>query len=150
MGSEQSIIYSREGKLHFFCPLCRYHQSTNTITRVGWKHHAQMTVLTLTTMILGWPLFGLKSASFYLFYWTLFELFYRARKRVALVCESCGFDPFLYKVDVRKARKALKEHWQTKIDKEGLFAGKKLKNYQTKPLQTENKTTSATSEPSVP
>jgi hypothetical protein len=139
MGSEQTIIYSRAGKLHFFCPLCRYHQSTNTITKVGWKHHAQMTVLTITTIILGWPLFGLKAISFYLFYWMLFEFFYRIRKREALVCESCGFDPFLYKADVKKAREALKAHWQTRIEKEGLFAGKKLRNYQTKSLQAENK-----------
>jgi hypothetical protein len=61
------------------------------------------------------------------------------RKRQALVCESCGFDPFLYKQDVHKARKALRKHWEQRIEAENLFEGLKLKNYSTKAL---NKTSS--------
>ena len=131
MAPEKPFQFVREGKLHFFCPLCHYHQSTNTIERVGARHHGQIAILTLATMLLTYPVFGLKGAVLYLVYWMGFEFFYRLRKRQALVCESCGFDPFLYKQDVTLARKALRQHWETRIEKENLFANLKLKNYQT-------------------
>jgi hypothetical protein len=39
---------------------------------------------------------------------------------------------------VNKARKALKNHWEARIESENLFAGLKLKNYKTKEVgQTE-------------
>ena len=53
------------------------------------------------------------------------------RKRQALICESCGFDPFLYKQDIHLARKSLRKHWETKIENEKLFSNLKLKNYET-------------------
>jgi hypothetical protein len=123
--------FTRAGKLHFFCPLCKYHQSTSTITKVGLKHHAQIAVLTATSALATWELFGWNGALLYLVYWAGFEFFYRLRKRQALVCESCGFDPFLYKQDIGKARLALKQHWETRIANENLFPKLKLKNYQT-------------------
>jgi len=131
MASEKPFQFVREGKLHFFCPLCHYHQSTSTISKVQLKHHAQIAVLTVATALLTFPLFGFSGVALYLIYWTGFEFFYRLRKRQALVCESCGFDPFLYKQDVTMARKALRRHWETKIEKENLFSNLKLKNYQT-------------------
>lgn len=131
MAPEKPFQFVREGKLHFFCPLCHYHQSTSTIQKVQLKHHAQIAILTLVTGMLTFPIFGFKGVALYLLYWSGFEFFYRLRKRQALVCESCGFDPFLYKQDVSMARKALRQHWETKIEKENLFVNLKLKNYQT-------------------
>ncbi|MGZ3649598.1 MAG: hypothetical protein ACXVB9_06485 [Bdellovibrionota bacterium] len=132
-GREEAAPFQfvRAGKLHFFCPLCKYHQSTSTIDRVQLKHHAQILVVTLATTLLTFPLFGWNGLLLYLVYWGAFDFFYRLRKRQALVCESCGFDPFLYKQDISLARKALKEHWQSRIANENLFANLKLKNYET-------------------
>jgi hypothetical protein len=127
------FIFTRQGKLHFYCPLCHHHQSTNTIQKVSWKHHGQMILATLALAIPFFPLLGFKGFSLYFFLWGSFEFFYRLRKRQALVCESCGFDPFLYKRDIQQARKALKQHWQNRIETEGLFSGIKLRNYSTKP-----------------
>lgn len=127
----------RPGKIHFLCPLCKYPQSTNSIRRVGWQHHLQLLVLTAASVVALWPVFGGKGAALYLFYWGAFEFFFRLRKRQALVCQSCGFDPFLYRQDVGKARAALRQHWQARIEKENLFAGKKLKNYQTSSVKSE-------------
>lgn len=135
MSAAEQFIFVRAGKLHFFCPLCHYHQSTNTVQSIHWKHHLQIVVLTATSMLFAWPVFGLKGASLYLFFWGLFEFGYRTRKRQALICRSCGFDPFLYKQDMARARAALKQHWQAKIENEKLFAGIKLKNYDTAPKQ---------------
>jgi hypothetical protein len=135
----QNFHHYRAGKLHFFCPLCKYHQSTNTIERVTLKHHFQLGVLTAATAGLAWPLCGIKGLYFYFFFWLVFEFAYRIRKRQALICESCGFDPFLYKQDVQKARAALKKHWEHRIETEDLFAGKKLRNYQTSGVKVERK-----------
>lgn len=129
--ASKDFYFMRAGKLHFFCPLCKHHQSTSTIQSITWKHHAQMAVVTAAVSYLLWPFFGPKSIPFYLIYWAGFEFFYRLRKRDALICESCGFDPFLYMQDVDKARKALKKHWEIRIEKENLFSGLKLKNYKT-------------------
>lgn len=126
--------FHRKGRVHFFCPLCKYHQSTNTIKRFGWRNLAQLAIATITTTYLAFPIFGWKGISMFFVYMAGFEFFYRLRKRHALICTSCGFDPFLYKQDVQRARQALKTHWQKRIETENLFVGKKLKNYQTKSL----------------
>ncbi len=131
MAPEKPFQFVRAGKLHFFCPLCKYHQSTSTIDRVQLKHHAQIAVFTAAITLLTYPIFGLNGIMLYLVFWAGFEFFYRLRKRQALICQSCGFDPFLYKQDVNKARKALRAHWETRIEKENLFANLKLKNYTT-------------------
>jgi hypothetical protein len=131
MAPQQQFPYSRPGKLHFYCPLCQHHQTTNTIARITWRHQAQLVVLTLAVTVLTYPWISLACLSLYPIFWAGFEIFYRLRKRQALVCESCGFDPFLYKQDIKVARQALKRHWESRITKENLFAGKKLKNYQT-------------------
>lgn len=131
MAPEKPFQFVRAGKMHFFCPLCKYHQSTSTIDKVGLKHHAQIALGTITITYFSFPIFGLKGLSLYLVFWTAFEFFYRLRKRQALVCESCGFDPFLYKQDVNKARQALRAHWENRIANENLFPNLKLKNYQT-------------------
>ncbi len=137
MAPEKPFQFVREGKLHFFCPLCHYHQSTSTISKVRLKHHAQIAILTAASTLIAFPLFGFSGIALYLVYWTVFEFFYRLRKRQALVCESCGFDPFLYKQDVVMARKALRQHWEKRIENENLFANLKLKNYQTSRVKGE-------------
>lgn len=133
MASANDFVFYKKGRVHFFCPLCHYHQSTNTIERFRWQNFAQLAIATLATTFLTFPIFGGKGLFLFFVYWMGFELFYRMRKRQALVCESCGFDPFLYKQDVGRARSALRKHWQTRIETENLFVGKKLKNYKTKP-----------------
>jgi hypothetical protein len=134
----------KAGRVHFFCPLCHYHQSTNTIRRVSWKHCMQVSLLTCTSVYLAWPVFGYKGVFLLFPYLAVFEFIYRLRKRQALVCQSCGFDPFLYKQDIGKARAALRQHWEKRIENENLFVGKKLKNYRTKPIN--QPTQGATSE----
>lgn len=131
MASANQFHYVKAGRVHFFCPLCHHHQSTNTIRRVSWKNAAQLALLTATATFVGWPVFGEKGVAMLFPFWAGFEFFYRLRKRQALICESCGFDPFLYKQDVQKARAKLRQHWEKRIANENLFAGKKLKNYQT-------------------
>ena len=131
MAPKVQTAYFRPGKLHFYCPLCGHHQTTSTIKTMNWRHHLQIALLTVAATTLTYPWIGLAGIALYPIFLAGFDFFYRLRKRQALVCESCGFDPFLYKKDVRKARAALKKHWEQRIAKENLFAGKKLRNYQT-------------------
>lgn len=133
MASMDSFSFVREGRLHFFCPLCHNHQSTNLAERIYWKHHAQLALLTGTFTILAWPVFDWKGPFFYLLFWACFEFTHRIKKRHSLVCQTCGFDPFLYKQDVKRAREAVRKFWEEKIEKENAFQGVKLKNYQSKP-----------------
>lgn len=147
MAPEKPFQFVRAGKLHFFCPLCHYHQSTSTIQKVQLKHHAQIALLTVATALLTFPIFGFSGIALYLVFWSGFEFFYRLRKRQALVCESCGFDPFLYKQDVSKARQALRQHWETRIEKENLFSNLKLKNYQTVRVKPETQAPADTASP---
>lgn len=135
MASTEQFYFTRAGKMHFFCPLCKYHQSTNTIDKMKLKHHGQLAILTAAITYVAWPLFAWKGLSLYFFFWLSFEIAYRMRKRQALICESCGFDPFLYKQDIHKARKALRKHWEQRIEAENLFEGLKLKNYTTKGVE---------------
>ena len=128
---ENQFQFVRAGKMHFFCPLCKVHQSTSTIQRVQLKHHGQVLVISLALGLLFFPLFGWNGSLLYLPVWAGFEFFYRLRKRQALICQSCGFDPFLYKQDVHRARTALRQHWETRIEKEKLFHDLPLKNYKT-------------------
>lgn len=133
MVTKNGSIHYRQGKIHFFCPICKDHKSTKLDRKVGWRHHAAFSLATAAIMILGWPVFGLRAVVFYFPIWMGFELIHRMRKRVSLVCEGCGFDPFLYKSDVERAREAMRKHWQTKIEKENWYSGVKLKNYTTNP-----------------
>lgn len=136
-GIKQPVYRYREGRIHFFCPLCKDHQSTKIPEKITWQHHLGLAVCTIVFTALAWPLFAMKGLFFFFLFWALFEFGLRMRKRDALICRACGFDPFLYKVDVRLARNALQKHWQGRIEKENLFAGMKLKNYQTAPKQGE-------------
>ncbi len=133
MASMDSYSFVREGRLNFYCPLCHNHQNTNVIERVRWKNHAQLALLSATFTILAWPIFEFKGVFFYLFFWAVFEFVHRLKKRHSLVCNTCGFDPFLYKQDVKKAREAVRKFWEEKIEKENAFQGVKLKNYTSKP-----------------
>ena len=45
---------------------------------------------------------------------------YRAKVRAALRCERCGFDPFLYLVDVKRARLEIENHWRKKFEEKGI------------------------------
>jgi len=106
------------------------------LNRIHWRQHGQLALLTAAFTLLAWPIFEWKGPFFYLFFWAGFEFFYRLRKRHSLVCNTCGFDPFLYKQDVKKAREAVRKFWEEKIEKENAFQGVKLKNYKTQSKST--------------
>ena len=122
---------SKPARFEFFCPLCCSRQRTNTIAKVGARHHIAILSFTLVFTLVFWNIFGAKAMATYIVYWAIFEAAYRLRKRNELICRNCGFDPFLYRNDVEKTRAQVKDYLQNRILNEGHFQGKKLKNYRT-------------------
>ena len=49
----------------------------------------------------------------------VFEAIYRAKVRAALSCENCGFDPILYLVDTKRARREIENHGRKNLKKKG-------------------------------
>lgn len=48
-------------------------------------------------------------------FWILFEVAYRLKVRADAICSYCGFDPYLYLVDVPKARAQVEAFWASKL-----------------------------------
>jgi hypothetical protein len=71
-------------------------------------------------MLATWRWFEWKGIVSFLPFWLVFEVFYRARVRAALSCDQCGFDPILYLVDVKRARREIEEHWKKKFAEKGI------------------------------
>jgi hypothetical protein len=95
----------RDTKLwYFLCPLCTTQRRVPYAPRPTPRHFAQLALTAAFFTLLTWPWFGIKGMVSFLPIWTVFEMIYRAKVRAALYCESCGFDPILYLVDVKRAR----------------------------------------------
>lgn len=134
MGSTiDSFTFVRSGRMEFFCPLCHNHQVTSISSKLNWREHARIMALTLALTFVLWEILAGATLLAYMVIWAVYEFVHRTRKRTALVCRTCGFDPFLYKQDVQKARVAVRQFWEDRIEKEGLYRGIKLKNYRTAP-----------------
>jgi hypothetical protein len=96
----------------FYCPLCMASRRIPMHPKAGQPiHFIRIGLLTLVFTLLTWDWFGPKGLVAFVPFWIVFEVFYRAKVRVALACNKCGFDPALYLVDTQKAREAVQEHW---------------------------------------
>jgi hypothetical protein len=62
---------------------------------------------------------GLKGVFLIFPVWALFEFVYRARARQSLICPHCGFDPYLYKHDIKLARKKVELFFAEKKKQSG-------------------------------
>ncbi len=66
------------------------------------------------------PWVGLRGLVSFVPFWIAFETIYRAKVRGSVVCSKCGFDPFLYLVDVDQARAAIRDHWRIRFEEKGI------------------------------
>lgn len=71
-------------------------------------------------MLATWNWFEWKGVVSFLPFWTFFEMVYRSRVRAALACTQCGFDPYLYLIDVPRAREVVENHWRKKFAEKGI------------------------------
>jgi hypothetical protein len=70
--------------------------------------------------LVTWQWFTWKGVVSFVPLWVIFEAVYRARVRVAMRCPHCGFDPYLYLVDVNRARTEIESHWRKKFAEKGI------------------------------
>ncbi len=97
-----------------YCPLCKVQSRSFYFPSPRPKHYFALAVLTGTLGIFLYPYFDVKGALFAVPIWMIFEFYYRSRARLHLICAQCGFDPYLYKMDVGLARNKVEEFWRKK------------------------------------
>jgi hypothetical protein len=81
---------------------------------------AQIGLTAIVFMLATWSWFEWKGIVSFFPLWTLFEGIYRSRVRAALACDRCGFDPYLYLIDVPRAREVVENHWRKKFAEKGI------------------------------
>src|SRR5690242_1603213 len=92
----------------FYCPLCATSRTISAPARPGTLQHIwQITLSSAFFTVVSWPLFGWKGIVSIVPFWAVFELVYRLRMRARLGCPNCGFDPYLYRVDVARAKQVI-------------------------------------------
>ncbi|MBC7692776.1 MAG: hypothetical protein H7222_13525 [Methylotenera sp.] len=107
-------------RFSFYCPLCRIPRRIGQSPRPLFSHFVQIGVTSAFITMLSWNWYGPKGMVTFLPLWILFETIYRARMRAALKCNSCGFDPNLYLVDVQKAKAGVEKYWKVKFVEKGI------------------------------
>ena len=104
----------------FFCPLCKAAHKIPFQPRPTGRHFAQMGVTAAFFTLVTWPWFEWKGVVAFFPFWIIFEALYRSRVRASVRCSHCGFDPFLYLNDVKKARFDIEQHWRKLFEQKGI------------------------------
>ncbi|MGK5081851.1 hypothetical protein WDW37_01000 [Bdellovibrionota bacterium FG-1] len=104
----------------FICPLCATQRKIPCQPQPTARHYAQMALTAAFFTLLTWYWFSWKGMVSFIPFWIIFEAIYRGRVRVAMRCPHCGFDPYLYLVDVKLARQEVESHWRKKFADKGV------------------------------
>lgn len=104
----------------FFCPKCRIERRVPLRSRPGGVHVFQVLLTSLFLTLILWPVLDWKGILSFVPLWTVFEVVYRLRIRMAMPCSNCGFDPYLYLTDVKRARKEIEAFWRAKFAEKGI------------------------------
>jgi hypothetical protein len=97
----------------FICPVCRAPRKMGASNHLAWTTHAQ--ILIVTAAVSGGAYFfsgleiALKSVLVYLPLWAACEFVHGVRVRESARCDTCGFDPILYRQDWKAARAQVEE-----------------------------------------
>jgi hypothetical protein len=104
----------------FYCPLCRSNRRVAHQPTPNRRHYLQLALTTVALTAALWPVFSWKGFVCFVPLTVAFEVIYRSRARVALNCPHCGFDPYLYLVDTKRARAEIEAHWRKKFSEKGI------------------------------
>jgi hypothetical protein len=105
----------------FLCPFCQVSRRIPFRPRPGSARHiVQILLSTAFLALLSWKWLGWKGVVFFFPLWSIFEVFYRWRVRGVLACSVCGFDPYLYLIDEKWARREIESHWKKKFAERGI------------------------------
>ncbi len=106
--------YQKRAFWEFICPICKKERRSSYWPSPRTRHYWQLAAVGLFVTACGWPFVGFKG--FFLIFpiWGAFEFIYRSRARQSLTCPHCGFDPYLYKYDVKLARDKVEKFFAEK------------------------------------
>ncbi|MGE0616378.1 MAG: hypothetical protein AB7P04_12130 [Bacteriovoracia bacterium] len=105
----------------FYCPQCSGVRKVPLGPRPEAGINAFRIALTAGVFTVAtWPWFGWKGMISLVPFWAIFETYYRLRLRTSLACPNCGFDPYLFLVDAKKARTEMVSFWKEKFAKQGI------------------------------
>ena len=104
----------------FYCPVCSTPKRLPFKPRPQPRHYLQIALTSLMVTLATWPIFGAKGFVCFIPLWATFETVYRLRVRKRMQCGSCAFDPYLYLVDVQKARAQVDAHWRKVFADKGI------------------------------
>lgn len=103
--------YEKNAYWQFLCPACKKERRSVYWPSPRARHYGQLAVFVLFLAMVLWQWVGIKGVFLGFPVWAVFELAYRARSRQSLICPYCAFDPYLFKVDPKKARAKMDEHF---------------------------------------
>jgi hypothetical protein len=101
--------YQKRDFWEFYCPICKKQRRSFYWPSPRLRHYLRFVGFGLFMAGCLWPWCGFKGLFLILPAWALFEFFYRARARQSLICPYCGFDPYIYKHDVKLARQKVEQ-----------------------------------------
>ena len=118
----KSFWQARKGHLwSFICPLCRVQRRIPFRPQPGGLRHGfQVGLTSLVFTLACWPWMGWKGLISFVPFWMGFEIFYRWRMRATLSCTQCGFDPYLFRIDLKRASREIETHWRGKFKEKGV------------------------------
>src|SRR5689334_1502227 len=99
----------------FLCPLCKEARRVPFRPRLGIWQIFQVFLSSIIFTLLFWTWFHWKGIVSFVPLWTVYEVVYRCRRRGALYCAKCGFDPYLFMINEEWARKEVDVHWRKKF-----------------------------------
>ena len=111
--------YQKRKFWEYYCPVCKSLSRSFYWPSPRPQHYLGLAVFEVFLTAFTWPWFGPKGAFLIFPIWALFEASYRMRARQSIICRHCGFDPYLYKFDVKLARQKMEEFWAEKVKKQG-------------------------------
>lgn len=105
----------------FYCPQCKTQRKVpGRPNPATIKHLLQIGLTSVVFTLATWPVFGLKGLVSFIPIWAAFETLYRTRFRAHVSCPHCGFDPFLYLSNIKRARGEIEDYWRKKFEEKGI------------------------------
>lgn len=106
--------YQKREFWEFYCPICKAQRRSFYWPSPRKRHYLRLFGFGAFLTAVCWPWAGIKGVFLIFPVWAAFEFYYRSRARHTLICPHCGFDPYVYKYDVKLARKKVERFFADK------------------------------------
>lgn len=116
-----------------YCALCRSPRKLRYSRHLSKKNYLQIFVLSLVTTAILYPWVSLKGIYSLPIIWALFEGIHKSLYRKELKCPFCGFDPKLYRKNVKLTREKVEEFLKQNPESPVLRAARRVQNNSIRP-----------------